>query len=65
MTELLDKLFSSKALKAWVAAVSAGAAAFTQAVADGVINGTEVGVVIGAVLVALGLVYRVPNAKSE
>lgn len=52
-------------LKAWVGAVTAAGAAFGTAIADGAIDGTEVGLIVGAFLTALGLVYRVPNKDVE
>lgn len=65
MTEFLNLILSNKTLKAWVGGVSAAGAALGTAAADGVINGTEVGVAVGAFLLALGLVYRVPNGKAS
>jgi hypothetical protein len=50
-------------LKAWVGAVTAAGGVFLTAVADGAIDGTEVGLIVGAFLAALGLVYRVPNKE--
>lgn len=64
MTEFLNLILTNKTLKAWVAAFSAAGSAVGVAVQDEVITGAEVGTIVGVFLVALGLVYRVPNGKE-
>lgn len=65
MTEFLNLILTNKTLKAWTSAVLAAGAAVSVAVRDGVVDGADIGTVVGAFVVALGLVYRVPNGKAE
>lgn len=64
MTEFLNLILTNKTLKAWVGAVVAGASVYATAVQDGVFTGAELGTLVGAMAVALGVVYRVPNGKE-
>lgn len=65
MKLFIETLLSSKAFKAWSAAVVAGVAVIATAVTDQVVTGEEVGVLVGAFLAALGITFRVPNAKDD
>lgn len=65
MTKFLDLILSNQTLKAWVGAGVAAFTALSIAIRDGVIDGADIGTVVGAFFVALGLVYRVPNGKED
>jgi hypothetical protein len=65
MEKFLDTLFSSKAFKAWTAAAVGLVTAAGSAVADGVIDGVELGAIFGAPFVALGFVYKVKNRGND
>lgn len=54
----------SRYWKAIAAAVVAGGGALGTALEDGVVTGAEMGVVAGAVLAALGAVWRIPNRPA-
>lgn len=60
----MDKLFSAESRKAWVAALLAAVAAGTPLFSDGVVDGSDVGIVVGAFLAGLGFTFRVPNKPS-
>lgn len=51
--------------KAFVSAVVAGGTAYIAASSDGMIDGAEIGVIVGAFLAALGLTWVVPNARQS
>lgn len=53
-----------KVAKAIVAALAAGASAVGAALEDGVLTGTEVGIIVGAVLVGYGFTWAVPNKTA-
>lgn len=61
----LNTLLSSKAAKAWVAAFIAAGGAIATAVTDQSITAEEIGLAIGLFLGALGVTFRVPNAKDD
>lgn len=65
MGEHLKTLFSLQSVKAWLAALGVLSAEFTAVSADGNLDGGDIGKLIGVVLVALGVVYAVPNAKAK
>lgn len=48
--------------KAITGGITAGAAAITSALADGILTGQEGGTIAFAILVGAGLVYAVPNS---
>lgn len=56
-------LLDGSKTKAIFAALAAAATAFQVASADGVFTGTEVGEMLGAFLLGLGLVFAVPFAN--
>jgi hypothetical protein len=65
MTKFFELIVTNKTVKAWVGAFVAGASVYGTAVQDGVFTGAELGTLVGAMAVALGLVYRVPNGKAS
>lgn len=65
MRQFLDLILTNKTVKAWTGAVLAAGSAVSVAVQDGVVDGADIGTAVGAFIVALGLVYRVPNGKAE
>lgn len=62
---VITKLFSSKAFKAWTAAAVAVVGVLASALTDQVVTAEEVGVAVGFFLGALGFTYKVPNAKDD
>lgn len=51
--------------KAWVAAAALFLGELGVALQDGVLTGSEIGVIIGTVAAGAGLVWRVPNKTTE
>ncbi|GLY55358.1 hypothetical protein [Lentzea sp. NBRC 102530] len=57
----MKQLFSSESRKAWVAAGLTAVSAAVPLFSDGVVDGADIGLVVGAFLAGLGVTFRVPN----
>ena len=64
MREYLATLFSSQSFKAWAGAAVALVATYKGVSADGVLDGMDIGTLVSAPLVSLGVVFSVGNRDA-